>query len=76
MFNNKFIIHNRTKTFRDDEIFDFILYCIKLGLLSNDKTQYCYCTVRKFETKDLICEFTKTKLGYRIDLFEIERKKR
>ena len=76
MYTNKFIIHNNTKTFTDSEVFEFILHCINQGLLSNNKTEYCYCTVRQFETKELVCEFNKTKTGYRIDLFEIERKRK
>ena len=75
MRNNKFIIHNNTKSFDDYEIFDFILYVLKQGLLSNNGTQYCYCTVRQFETKELVCEFTKNKNNYRIDLFEIDKRK-
>ena len=75
MKNNKFIIHNNTKSFYDFEIFDFISECMQKGLLSNNETEYCYCTVRQYETKELVCEFTKTKNNYRIDLFEIERKK-
>ena len=76
MKNSKFIIHNNTKSFDDYEIFDFISECMQKGLLSNNGTQYCYCTVRQYETKELVCEFTKTKNNYRIDLFEIERKRK
>ena len=75
MKNSKFIIHNNTKSFDDYEIFDFITDCIKQGLVSNNKTQYCYCTVRQYEKIELVCQFNKNKNNYRIDLYEIERKK-
>ena len=49
MKNKKFIIHNNTNSFDDYEIFEFIVYVMKKGLLSNKETEYCYCTVRRFE---------------------------
>lgn len=75
MRNNKFIIHNNTKSFDDYELFAFISHCMQKGLLSNNETEYCYCTVQQYEFCDLICEFKKTKNNYRINLYEKERKK-
>lgn len=75
MKNKKFIIHNSTTSFDDYEIFEFIVYIMKKGLLSNNETEYCYCTVRQFETKELVCTFNKTKNNYRIDLYEKVRSK-
>lgn len=75
MKNNKFIIHNNTNSFYDFQIFEFIVYVMEQGLLSNNKTEYCGCTVRRFRTKELVCLFKKTKNNYRIDVYEEERKK-
>ena len=52
------------------EIFEFIVYVMKKGLLSNKETEYCYCTVRQFEKIELVCTFNKTKNNYRIDVYE------
>ena len=41
MKNKKFIIHNHTTHYEDYEVFEFILECLKQGLLSNNKTEYC-----------------------------------
>ena len=70
MKNKKFIIHNNTTSFDDYEIFEFIVYVMKKGLLSNKETEYCYCTVRQFEKIELVCIFNKTKNNYRIDVYE------
>ena len=73
MKNEKFIIHNNTKHYLDYEIFDFITYCLRKGLLSNDKTEYCYCIVRQCENHDLVFESHKTKTGYRFDVIEVKK---
>jgi hypothetical protein len=73
MYNDKFIIHNSTKHYKDYEIFDFITYCLKQGLLSNEKTEYCYCIVRQCENWDLLFESHKTNKGYRFDVIEVEK---
>lgn len=70
MRNDKFIIHNKAISFDDYEIFEFIVSILKLGLLSNEETEYCHCSVRQYETKELVCIFNKTKNNYRIDVYE------
>lgn len=74
MNNSKFIIHNHTKRYKDYEVFDYITYCLRKGLLSNNNTEYCYCIVRQCENHDLVFESHKTKNGYRFDIFEVEKR--
>ena len=74
MKNNKFIIHNNTEHYRDDEIFEFILSCLKEGLLSNNNTEYCYCITRTCENWYLVFNSKKTKTGYRFDVYEEPKK--
>ena len=73
MYNSKFIIHNSTKHYEDWEIFEFILECLKKGLLSNNETEYCYCIVRQCERWELVFASNKTKTGYRFDVYENPR---
>ena len=73
MYNSKFIIHNSTKHYEDWEIFEFILECLKKGLLSNNETEYCYCIVRQCERWELVFVSNKTKTGYRFDVYENPR---
>lgn len=73
MYNKKFIIHNSTKHYQDWEIFEFILDCLKEGLLSNNNNEYCYCIVRQCEKWELVFVSNKTKTGYRFDVYENPR---
>lgn len=73
MKNNKFIIHNNTTHYDDYEVFEFILECLNEGLLSNNKTEYCYCIVRECEKWNLVFESKKTKTGYRFDILEVNK---
>lgn len=75
MKNKKFIIYNYTEHYNDDEIFEFILECIGEGLLSNNNTEYCYCIVRQCENWDLVFDSSKTKTGYRFNIYEYAKKK-
>ena len=75
MKNNKFIIYNHTKRYFDYEVFEYISKCLNKGLLSNNKTEYCYCIVEQHETWDLVFESHKTKTGYRFDVFEADKEK-
>lgn len=75
MKNSKFIVYNRTKSYYDWEVFEFIKEIMQEGLLSNNETEYCYCTVRQHETFEIVCVFNKTKNNYRIDVYEKGRNK-
>ena len=70
MYNSKFIIHNNAKSFNDFEVFTFITSILEKGLISNNRTEYCYCTVREHEKVELVCTFIKNKNNYRIDIYE------
>lgn len=75
MNNSKFIIHNHIRHYNDYEVFEFITECLSKGLLSNNKTEYCYCIVRQCEKWDLVFESHKTKTGYRFDVFEVNKER-
>ncbi len=76
MKNKKFIIYNHTTHYEDYEVFEFILECLEQGLLSNNETEYCYIIVRACERWDLVFESSKTKTGYRFDIFEANTNKK
>lgn len=75
MKNEKFIIHNHTKHFKDFVLFGNIAQTMSKGLLSKDGTQYCSLTTYNYEKYILLIEFTKNKNNYRIDIFEEEKQK-
>ncbi len=74
MKNPKFIVYNRTKSYYDWEVFEFIKEIMQEGLLSNKETEYCGCTVRQHEKYEIVCVMNKTTKNYRIDVYEKERR--
>ena len=75
MKNKKFIIHNNTTSFDDYEIFEFIVYVMKKGLLSNKETEYCYCKVDNLKNISKIEEMENQQKKF-IEYLENEIKER
>lgn len=73
MKNSKFIIYNKTKSFKDFEIFAHITNLLSKGLLSNKETEYCYASTLEFEKFILCIETQKQKYGYRIIVWEKDK---
>ena len=74
MKNSKFIIYNKTKSFKDFEIFGNIANLLSEGLLSNKETEYCYASTWNYEKCILCIETQKMNYGYRIIVYEEEKK--
>ena len=73
MKNSKFIIYNKTKSFKDFEIFAHIANLLSKGLLSNKETEYCYASTWEFEKFILCIETQKMNYGYKIIAYEKEK---
>jgi len=65
MKTDKFIIENKSNI-KDEIAIEAILKTIKLGLISNGNTEYCY--VARFN--QCVVEMKKTNYGYKIILLE------
>ena len=70
MRNEKFIIYNKTTSFSDYEVFQFIEIVLKNGLISGDNNLYCYASTFKCWKGYVSVEFMKTKYGYKIYVYE------
>ena len=66
MKNKKFIIINETNTYKDCEIFKFILQIIENGLVSNNKTTYQPMKSFNSTSSQVLIETEKTNYGYKI----------
>lgn len=75
MKNEKFIIYNKTIHFTDFAIFQMINGVLSKGLISGNSDLYCYATTYEYEKFYVCIEFIKTNYGYKIYVYEEEKRK-